>query len=36
MEPAPELATAAGNPDPRTGLRAVAALRRHLEQLEAH
>ncbi len=29
------LAAAADSPDPRTGLRAVAALRRLLEQLEA-
>jgi DNA-directed RNA polymerase specialized sigma24 family protein len=32
---APELASAAGSADPRTGLRAVAALRRLLERLEA-
>lgn len=31
---ATELATAAANGDPRIGLRAVAALRRLLEQLE--
>jgi DNA-directed RNA polymerase specialized sigma24 family protein len=35
MERAPELAAAADSSDPRTGLRAVAALRRLLEQLEA-
>jgi DNA-directed RNA polymerase specialized sigma24 family protein len=35
MDNAPALATAAGSPDPRTGLQAVAALRRLLEQLEA-
>ena len=35
MEKAPELAAAADSSDPRTGLRAVAALRRLLEQLEA-
>jgi DNA-directed RNA polymerase specialized sigma24 family protein len=29
-----ELATAVGSPDPRTGLRAVRALRRLLERLE--
>jgi hypothetical protein len=29
------LATAAGSPDPKVGLRAVAALRKLLEQLEA-
>ena len=34
MEKAPELAAAADSSDPRTGLRAVAALRRLLEQLE--
>jgi hypothetical protein len=34
MEKAPELAAAADSQDPRTGLRAVAALRRLLEQLE--
>ena len=35
MENAPALAAAADSSDPRTGLRAVAALRRLLEQLEA-
>lgn len=35
MTEATELASAAGGRDPRTGLRAVAALRRLLEQLEA-
>jgi DNA-directed RNA polymerase specialized sigma24 family protein len=35
MDKAPELAVAADSADPRTGLRAVAALRRLLEQLEA-
>ena len=35
MNTAPALAAAADSPDPRTGLRAVAALRRLLEQLEA-
>jgi hypothetical protein len=35
MDTAPELAAAADSTDPRTGLRAVAALRRLLEQLEA-
>ncbi|HLM89144.1 MAG TPA: helix-turn-helix domain-containing protein [Streptosporangiaceae bacterium] len=35
MDNAPALAAAADSPDPRTGLRAVAALRRLLEQLEA-
>jgi hypothetical protein len=35
MTEATELATAAGGRDPRVGLRAVAALRRLLEQLEA-
>jgi DNA-directed RNA polymerase specialized sigma24 family protein len=35
MTTAPQLAAAADSPDPRTGLRAVAALRRLLEQLEA-
>ncbi len=35
MEKAPELAAAADSADPRTGLQAVAALRRLLEQLEA-
>lgn len=35
MTRATDLATAAGNQDPRVGLRAVAALRRLLEQLEA-
>ena len=35
MGNAPALATAADSSDPRTGLRAVAALRRLLEQLEA-
>jgi len=35
MDTAPELAAAADSADPRTGLRAVAALRRLLEQLEA-
>lgn len=34
-ETAPELATAADSADPRTGLQAVAALRRLLERLEA-
>lgn len=34
MSKASDLATAAGNQDPRVGLRAVAALRRLLEQLE--
>jgi DNA-directed RNA polymerase specialized sigma24 family protein len=34
-ETAPELATAADSADPNTGLRAVAALRRLLERLEA-
>jgi DNA-directed RNA polymerase specialized sigma24 family protein len=34
-ESAPELASAADSADPRTGLRAVAALRRLLERLEA-
>lgn len=34
MSKATELATAAGDGDPRVGLRAVAALRRLLEQLE--
>lgn len=32
---APQLAAEADSPDPRTGLRAVAALGRLLEQLEA-
>ena len=32
---APDLASAADSSDPRTGLRAVAALRRLVEQLEA-
>jgi hypothetical protein len=35
MDTAPELAAAADSAYPRTGLRAVAALRRLLEQLEA-
>jgi DNA-directed RNA polymerase specialized sigma24 family protein len=35
METAPQLAAAADSSDPRTGLRAVAALGRLLEQLEA-
>ncbi len=35
MNTAPALAAAADSPDPRTGLRAVAALRRLLAQLEA-
>jgi DNA-directed RNA polymerase specialized sigma24 family protein len=35
VDKAPELAAAADSSDPRTGLRAVAALRRLLEQLEA-
>ena len=35
MEKAPELAAAADSSDPRTGLRAVMALRRLLEQLES-
>ena len=35
MSEAVELATAAGSNDPAAGLRAVAALRRLLEQLEA-
>lgn len=35
MTEATELASAAGDRDPRVGLRAVAALRRLLEQLEA-
>ncbi len=35
MDNAPALAAAADSPDPRTGLQAVAALRRLLEQLEA-
>jgi DNA-directed RNA polymerase specialized sigma24 family protein len=35
MNTAPVLAAAADSPDPHTGLRAVAALRRLLEQLEA-
>jgi hypothetical protein len=35
MSNATELATAADSKDPRAGLRAVAALRRLLEQLEA-
>ena len=35
MDTAPQLAAAADSSDPRTGLRAVAALRRLLEQLEA-
>ena len=34
-ETAPELASVADSADPRTGLRAVAALRRVLERLEA-
>jgi DNA invertase Pin-like site-specific DNA recombinase len=35
MTEATDLATAAGNADPAVGLRAVAALRRLLERLEA-
>jgi DNA-directed RNA polymerase specialized sigma24 family protein len=35
MDKAPDLAAAADSADPRTGLHAVAALRRLLEQLEA-
>jgi DNA-directed RNA polymerase specialized sigma24 family protein len=35
MTEATELASAAGDRDPRVGLRAVAALRRLLEKLEA-
>ena len=35
MSNATKLATAAGSRDPRVGLRAVGALRRLLEQLEA-
>jgi DNA-directed RNA polymerase specialized sigma24 family protein len=35
MNTAPALAAAADSPDARTGLRAVAALRRLLEQLES-
>jgi DNA-directed RNA polymerase specialized sigma24 family protein len=35
MDTAPDLAVAADSSDPRTGLRAVAALRRLLEQLES-
>ena len=35
METAPQLAAAADSSDPRTGLRAIAALSRLLEQLEA-
>ncbi|WP_411141041.1 helix-turn-helix domain-containing protein [Streptomyces sp. x-80] len=35
MTEATDLAERAGDQDPRTGLRAVAALRRLLEQLEA-
>jgi hypothetical protein len=35
MKQATELATAAGSSDPGVGLRAVAALRKLLEQLEA-
>jgi DNA-directed RNA polymerase specialized sigma24 family protein len=35
MEDAPALAAAADSSDPRTGLRAVAALRTLLERLEA-
>lgn len=35
METAPQLAAATDSPDPRTGLRAVAALRGQLDQLEA-
>lgn len=35
MDNAPALAAAADSSDPHTGLRAVAALRRLLEQLEA-
>ncbi len=35
MTEATELAAAAGSPDPKVGLRAVLALRRLLERLEA-
>jgi hypothetical protein len=35
MSEATQLAAAAGSPDARTGLRAVVALRKLLEQLEA-
>jgi len=35
MSEATQLATAAGDQDPRVGLRAVAALRKLLERLEA-
>lgn len=35
MSSAPDLTTAASDDDPRTGLRAVRALRRLLEHLEA-
>lgn len=35
MAEATELAAAAGDRDPKTGLRAVAALRKLLEQLES-
>ncbi|WP_028849325.1 helix-turn-helix domain-containing protein [Thermocrispum municipale] len=35
MTEATDLATAAGSEDPRVGLRAVAALRKLLERLEA-
>lgn len=35
MAEATDLATAAGSEDPRVGLRAVAALRKLLERLEA-
>ncbi|GAA3696437.1 sigma factor-like helix-turn-helix DNA-binding protein [Arthrobacter ginkgonis] len=35
MSEATKLADEAGNPDPRVGLRAVLALRRLLERLEA-
>lgn len=35
MTEATDLAARAGDPDPRVGLRAVAALRRLLERLEA-
>ncbi|HEX9376396.1 MAG TPA: helix-turn-helix domain-containing protein [Actinomycetota bacterium] len=35
MSEATQLAAAAGNRDPKVGLRAVAAMRRLLEQLEA-
>ena len=35
MRGAPQIAKQAGSDDPRTGLRAVAALRRLVEQLES-